>query len=90
MRDVLKAGVETDSFDAEIKRLYWDEEEYCKQIVKSRRTARRMEQERTGPPRTVIGRRVLYRKQAVIDWLASLEQARAGRLNKARRTRVAG
>lgn len=52
-------------------------------LHRGKRTIDRMHSERTGPPRTVIGRTILYRKAAVLDWLKSKEQhqprARASR-----------
>lgn len=38
-----------------------------------------------GPPCTRIGRRVLYRRAAVLDWIRTLEQARPAPKARARR-----
>jgi hypothetical protein len=38
------------------------------------RTLDRWEAERTGPPRTLIGRQVLYRISSLREWLLSQEQ----------------
>jgi hypothetical protein len=37
------------------------------------RTLRRLQQERTGPPRVVIKRKIFYRHEAALDWLAKRE-----------------
>jgi DNA-binding transcriptional MerR regulator len=47
------------------------------------RTLRKWDERGEGPPKTVIGRKVLYRRQSVIEWLASREQRRG----KGRRTK---
>ena len=44
------------------------------QLQKSTRTLDRLERQRLGPPRTKIGRLILYRVDSVRDWLASQEQ----------------
>ncbi len=45
----------------------------------SLRTLDRWETQRIGPPRTVIGRTVLYRKDSVAEWLQEREQRRGRR-----------
>ena len=45
------------------------------QLKKSTRWLDRLEKQGKGPPRTKIGRLVLYRKSAVRDWLVGLEQS---------------
>ncbi|HVR21828.1 MAG TPA: helix-turn-helix domain-containing protein [Candidatus Polarisedimenticolia bacterium] len=41
------------------------------------RTLQRWEVERTGPPRTVIGKQVFYRTVSVLAWVESCEQRRS-------------
>jgi predicted DNA-binding transcriptional regulator AlpA len=41
----------------------------------SGRTLHRWYTERNGPPRVQIGRKILYRRQAVREWLRSREEA---------------
>jgi predicted DNA-binding transcriptional regulator AlpA len=41
----------------------------------SERTIIRLEREGKGPPRTMIGRRIVYRRLAVQKWLRTREQA---------------
>jgi predicted DNA-binding transcriptional regulator AlpA len=40
------------------------------------RTADRWHTFRTGPPRTRVGRKILYRKSAIAEWLKGKEQDR--------------
>jgi predicted DNA-binding transcriptional regulator AlpA len=55
---------------------YLGKEELAKELDISERTLDRLETRRVGPPRTVIGRTILYRKEAVRDWLKSRERQR--------------
>jgi predicted DNA-binding transcriptional regulator AlpA len=41
----------------------------------SPRTLARLEVQRVGPPRIKVGKKVLYRREAVLQWLASKETA---------------
>ena len=41
-------------------------------------TMARWETTKTGPKQVKVGRRVLYRRAAVLEWLKSLEQGGAG------------
>jgi predicted DNA-binding transcriptional regulator AlpA len=43
----------------------------------SERSIIRLEQEGKGPPRTVIGRRITYRREAIQRWLKKREQSPA-------------
>ena len=52
---------------------YVSREELARQLGKSVRTLDRWETMRTGPPRTKIGRSVLYRKEALSEWLREHE-----------------
>ena len=44
----------------------------------TRRTLNRWNQLREGPPITMIGGRIFYRREAVREWLLSREQRKAG------------
>lgn len=69
MTDVTPTPAETDLF-----RGYVDEDEYCRQRGISLRTAQRDRQLRQSPPYTLIGQRVMYRVEAVRDWLLDRER----------------
>lgn len=58
----------TDIFDG-----YISEAEYCRQRRISIRTAQRDRQLRQAPPYTIIGNKVLYRIEAIREWLAERE-----------------
>lgn len=53
---------------------YMTEDEFAAEINKSPRTTARWRRLREGPPVTRVGRRVLYRRSAVAEWLKSLER----------------
>ena len=53
---------------------YIDEHEYCRQRGVSLRTAQRDRQLRQAPPYTTVGKRVLYRIEAVRAWLLDQER----------------
>ena len=55
---------------------YVNREQLAKELGKTLRTIDRWERRRIGPPRVVIGRMILYRKEAVREWLLSQEQPR--------------
>ena len=67
---------------------YWTKQELAKQLKTTVRTVERLEEQRIGPPRVVIGRIVLYRKEAVKDWLLSLEKGNPRRARSARHLKV--
>ncbi|MES1953530.1 helix-turn-helix transcriptional regulator [Salinisphaera hydrothermalis] len=50
------------------------ESELAEELGRGIRTIRLWRSRRTGPPFIRLGRQILYRRQAVQDWLASLEQ----------------
>ena len=52
---------------------YLTAEQAANQLGITRRTFDAMCARREGPPRTRIGRRVYYRKEALADWLLQLE-----------------
>ena len=53
---------------------YLTKGEFARQINRSPRTLERWATARTGPPRIVIGRLVLYRTESVREWLAKQER----------------
>lgn len=53
---------------------YIDEHEYCRQRGVSLRTAQRDRQLRQSPPYITVGKRVLYRIEAVRAWLLDQER----------------
>ena len=55
---------------------YVNREQLAKELGKTLRTIDRWERRRIGPPRVVIGRMILYRREAVREWLLSQEQQR--------------
>ena len=57
------------------------EQELADELGRTVRTLQRWRSERTGPPFIRLGRQILYRREAVREWLKSLEQEqpRAGR-----------
>ena len=58
---------------------YVSREELAKELGKALRTIDRWETRRIGLPRVVIGRMILYRREAIRDWLLSQEQQRNGK-----------
>lgn len=53
---------------------YISERQLAEQIGRTVRTVRRWAALREGPPRTRVGKQVLYRLESVREWLASLEK----------------
>ena len=53
---------------------YMTRNELAKQLDRCARTLDRWHSLRIGPPRTILGRRVLYRRQAVAAWLLAQEE----------------
>jgi len=53
---------------------FFSEDQLCKELGLTQRTLRRWHQLRVGPPRTRVGRRIFYRKTAVVQWLVNREQ----------------
>jgi hypothetical protein len=49
-------------------------QELASELRRSPRTLDRWEALRMGPPRTFVGRQVLYRRSSLIKWLAAQEQ----------------
>lgn len=50
------------------------ESEFAEEVKRSRRTVQLWRQQRVGPPYIRLGRQILYRRDAVHEWLQSLEQ----------------
>lgn len=46
------------------------------------RTLRKLDERGEGPPKTPVGRKILYRKESVVAWLKSREQRRQGRKSR--------
>ncbi len=53
---------------------YISRDELAHQLDSCPRTLDRWDSLKIGPPRTIIGRRVLYRRQAVAEWLRAQEE----------------
>jgi predicted DNA-binding transcriptional regulator AlpA len=71
MADVNSAANSTAVLDG-----YLTRENLAAQLGKSMRTIDRWEMHRSGPPRVLIGKTVLYRLESVRAWLLSCEQRR--------------
>ena len=54
---------------------YMTTTECAAELGVDKRTLERWHRLREAPPRTKIGKKVLYRREAVADWLRSREQA---------------
>ena len=54
---------------------YMSRDELAEQLNRCPRTLDRWESLKIGPPRTILGRRVLYRRAAVAAWLLAQEEA---------------
>lgn len=52
----------------------WTEAEFAEQAGVSTRTVKRWRDQRIGPPFIRMGRRILYRRDAVAEWLLANEQ----------------
>jgi hypothetical protein len=74
--DTIQATTKLDrtAFADELQAEYVDKAMLCVALRISTRTLDRLEVARIGPPKTKIGKRVLYRKDSVRAWLASHEQ----------------
>lgn len=77
MRQLLNAAVEPDpTVDApDFLNGFIDEDEYARIRGVTRRTCQRDRQLRRAPPHIQLGRRVLYRVDAVREWLVKNERA---------------
>jgi predicted DNA-binding transcriptional regulator AlpA len=58
---------------------YMEPPELSRDLGISKRTLDRWHRQRIGPPRTVIGRTILYRRTAVQEWLRSREERKVSR-----------
>ena len=54
---------------------YYDRDEAAAELDVSPRTLARWHRYREGPPRTVVGRKVLYHKQSLREWVRAHEQS---------------
>jgi hypothetical protein len=81
-----KEALKTEICLAAILSDYVPEDEFCRQLGISSRTAKRWQELRIGPPITKIGRKVYYSRKSVLEWLASQEQ-RPQRVRSERRDR---
>lgn len=65
---------------------YLKPKDLAKALDVSERTIARWHHFREGPPRVEIGRKVYYRKESVVAWIASCErpEPRAGRSRRSR------
>ncbi len=53
---------------------YMTRDELAEDLSRCARTLDRWHSLRTGPPRTILGKRVLYRRASVAAWLRSQEE----------------
>ena len=67
MNSVLKAAGLLDD--------YLTPDQLAEELDKSPRTIARWDSLRIGPPKTMVGKRPLYRRDAVREWLLRREQA---------------
>ena len=69
---------------------YLKPKDLAKELDVSERTIARWHHFREGPPRVEIGRKVYYRKESVLAWIASCEhpEPRAGRARRRPRPRT--
>ena len=63
---------------------YLEKAELARELGKSMRTLDRWHTLRIGPPRVVIGRTILYRRQSVLEWLESREEPATAQRGKGR------
>ena len=53
---------------------YLTKAQLAEELNRHPRTIERWERLRAGPPKTVIGRQPLYKRESVVAWLANLEK----------------
>ena len=53
---------------------YMSRNELAEEIDRNPRTLDRWASLGIGPPRTILGRRTMYRRQAVLEWLRAQEE----------------
>lgn len=63
--------------NSEILSEFFTKEELAAELQRNPRTLDRWEVLGMGPPRTYVGRKVLYRRASVQKWLAAQEQSAA-------------
>jgi phage terminase Nu1 subunit (DNA packaging protein) len=64
--------------DADLLEGWLNRSELAKELTLSIDTLQRWETRRVGPPCVRVGRKVLYRKEAVRDWLREQEARKTG------------
>ena len=68
----------TPTDDADLLEGWLNRSELAKELTLSVDTLQRWETRRVGPPCVRVGRKVLYRKEAVRDWLREQEARKTG------------
>lgn len=68
----------TPTDDADLLEGWLNRSELAKELTLSIDTLQRWETRRVGPPCVRVGRKVLYRKEAVRDWLREQEARKTG------------
>lgn len=71
MKQILQNTEEQEEF---IKKNYFSEVTLAAILGNTPRTLKRWHQLRIGPPRTMIGRMIFYRRESVEKWLLAREQ----------------
>ncbi len=66
-------AVETKSTQGGLLHDFLTEDELAKELAVAKKTLHRWNKEGRGPKRTKIGRRVVYRRGSVREWLAGCE-----------------
>jgi phage terminase Nu1 subunit (DNA packaging protein) len=69
--------------DADLLEGWLNRSELAKELTLSVDTLQRWETRRMGPPCVRVGRKVLYRKEAVRDWLREQEARKTGQRSAA-------
>jgi hypothetical protein len=69
--------------DADLLEGWLNRSELAKELTLSVDTLQRWETRRVGPPCVRVGRKVLYRKEAVRDWLREQEARKTGQRGSA-------
>jgi predicted DNA-binding transcriptional regulator AlpA len=76
---------EADDPESPFPEAYFTIEGLARKLGRTRRTLDIWHSRGYGPPRTQLGRSILYRKVAVMEWLAKLEKPEPGRRKPSRR-----
>jgi hypothetical protein len=70
----LPVSAETHSMPQVVGTEFLEEPALCAELKVTPRTLARWRTQRIGPPRVTVGRTILYRREAVLEWLASREE----------------